>query len=202
MPTGTINTTISIAGLNLTGSATRTAEGQISHEVPLPIGEPGILTTRDGNTQGTVTITADNGLLSTGGIVDVFFTGGRRYNQYIGAVSGTNIALSAGGAGDNLPALSATVVVTPVVTIDTDWDGDLVEMITAHSTTRSSVEYMNSTAVLKSVELTANEPWTYVKDYGTSAQITGDPVTHMHVANALSSTVGTHKTALIYDSVT
>lgn len=72
--------------------------------------QPGSLTTRVGNTSGTLTMTnAGHGII-TGQTVDLFWAGGGyAYSATVGTVSGTSVPITAVGGGVNLPAQGTTI---------------------------------------------------------------------------------------------
>ena len=83
----------------MTGQATRTNEGTGTKEVALPIAKAGTLTTRTEDDTGEATLGAGHGI-TTGAIVDIYWSGGRRYGVTVGTVAGNVVPFGApGGTG-------------------------------------------------------------------------------------------------------
>ena len=199
MPTATNSSYISIAGITIQSSQSRTASGQISHEVSLPVGSAGTLSTRTDDDTGVATLSAGHGLVF-GDVVDVYWDGGVRYGMDVTAVDGNDVTIDL-GAGDVLPAQDTALVVTKVVVIDTDFDGDLMEMIAAASTKRGHIAFRDSTpTVLKAVELTANEAWAWATGTEITNPLAGNPVNDIRASNGDASAAATLKLGVLYDS--
>jgi hypothetical protein len=142
MPTGMINIVASVAGLSIQASRTRTASGQISHEVTIPAAKTGTLTTRTGDDEGVFTLAAGHGL-AVDDITDVYWTGGIRYGMKVTAVNGnegTAGGVGGPGAGDALPTQDTPVTASKQVTVDTDFDGDKLEMIVMANTAQANTK--------------------------------------------------------------
>jgi hypothetical protein len=71
----------------------------------------GTLSTRTNDTSGTLTMDSGHGF-TTGVIIDLYWSGGSRYNVVVGTVSGDSVPFSS-GSGDNLP--TATTAITAMV---------------------------------------------------------------------------------------
>ena len=199
MPTASESTNVSIAGMSIQGTRSRTATGQIAHQVSLPAGKAGTLTTRTDDNTGEATLGAGHGLQQND-VVDVLWSGGVRYGMDVGVVVGT-VAPIDGGAGDVLPVQDTVLIVTKVVTIDTDFDGDLMKMIAAHSTKRAHLAFRDSVpTVLKAVELSADEPWSWVSDAQITNPLTGNPVNDIRASNGASDAAATLKIGVLYES--
>ena len=138
-------TNISIGGISVQSSVTRTEAGQIGHEVALPAGKAGTLTTRTSDTVGDATLATGHGI-ETGDLVDVYWEGGVRYGVTVGTVSGLAVPLTDSGAGDVLPADETPIVIGLVTVIDTDFVGNNVAMIAALTTKRSHVDIREAAA--------------------------------------------------------
>ncbi|HUT12922.1 MAG TPA: hypothetical protein VMY42_20670 [Thermoguttaceae bacterium] len=178
MPTGTISQTVTIAGVSMTGSSSRTESGHEAHDPELPAGKAGTLSTRTSATVGVATLSAGHGI-TTDDYVDVYWTGGVRYGMDVTAVDGNAVSIdgTTAGGGDDLPALDSDIIVTPRVTIDADFNGVLAEMIAALCTRRGHLEFLDDDdASLATVELQAGEPWSWAKGVGFANPFTGNPV--------------------------
>ena len=200
MPSGTINSVASIAGLSIQSTTSRTASGQISHEVALPAADAGELTTRTDDTDGELTMGSGSHGISTGDVIDIYWDGGVAYGATVGTVSGTSVPFT-GASGDALPAVSTDVNADVQVELDTDFDGDKMEMIVMAGSSRGHFDFQDSgSASLEAGELQANEPWQWVSDTGTSNPLAGNPVDTLKLSNGDASVAATVKLALIYNS--
>lgn len=198
MPIGTISSTIMVAGINVHSNVIRTDDGQISHELSLPAGKIGTLSTRTDDDTGVATLETGHGL-TVSNTVDVYWTGGVRYGMDVTAVDGDNVTIDL-GAGDVLPAQSTALIVTLRIEIDTDFDGDLVKMIAAHSNKRAHVEFLEEgDASILARELVANAAWTWISDQGVANPLTGNPVGKLQVSCG-EAAVGELKVGVLYNS--
>ena len=201
MPTGTISSTTTVAGLSIQTLTTKTASGALpGQEKSLPAGNAGSLTTRTDDDDGEITADSAEHTIETGDVVDVYWSGGIRYGMTVGTVDGTAIPVS-GGAGDALPVADTDVVVTERVVLDLDFDGDKVEMIVATSTQRCHLDFLDSgDATLHAQEIEADESWDWVDGNGSSNPLTGNPVDELHVSNGSATAAATFKLAGLYNS--
>jgi len=198
MLTGQITNAIDLAGISANGVTIRTADGQISHEVALPAGKSGTLSTRTDDDTGVATLAANHGI-TVDDYVDVYWDGGVRYGMDVTGVEGTAVSIDLGD-GDNLPTQDTVIIVTPRVEIDVDFDGDNVEMIAAVCPRRAHLEFLTDADVsIKVQELTAAEPWSWVADQGVTNPLTGDPVGKIQ-ASCGEATAATLKIGVLYDS--
>lgn len=201
MPTGTVTQTISVAGISIAGTSSRTETGEIAHELNLPAGTAGTLSTRTNDTSGVLTLGEGHGV-TVDDFVDVYWTGGVRYGMDVTAVNGNDVTVdgTTAGGGDVLPDVDSEIVATPRVTIDTDFDGDLAEILAAVSTKRSHLEFReNDGTLVKAVELLAGEPWAWAKNIGYTNPLAGEPVGKID-ASCGETAAATLKIAVLYDS--
>jgi len=205
MPTGTMNMTLSAGGITIQGLASRTAEGQISQEVSLPAADAGTLTTRTSDTAGTLTMSSGHGI-STGDTIDIFWTDGSgveqcAYGATVGTVSGTSVPFT-GASGTILPAAASSITAGGQVAINTDFDGDNVQIIALQSTRTGHFDFQDVGSVsLHAASLTASEPWWWVSGTGVSNPLAGNPVDTLKVSNGDSANAATVKLGVLYDSV-
>ena len=139
-------------------------------------------------------------------MVDVFWTGGIRYGMTVGTVAGTSIPIS-GGSGDALPAQDTAVTIDEQTVLDSDFDGDKVEIMVAMSTKRGHLDIQDSSAgssgggvSLDATELTANEPHQWVADQGITNPLASSLVGAIVVTNGDSSAAATFKIGFLYNS--
>ena len=199
MPIGNVSLTLSLGGISIQSAVTRTADGQIGHEVQLPAGQAGTLTTRTSDTQGAATL-ADGHTIATGDVVDVYWPGGVRYGVTVGTVSGTSVPLTDSGDGDVYPTQGTAIIIAPVVRVNTDFDGDDVEMIAAWCSRRAHVNFIDGATVsLEAIALVSNEVWWWVSGQDVANPLTGDAVDEVFVSNG-STDAATFRLAVLYDS--
>ncbi len=203
MPTGTIRQTITIAGIQISGTTIRTEVGQISHELALVAGQAGELTTRTNATDGEITTPVAHGI-GAGDQLWIFWDDGKRYNVDIESVTADTITFDnvpgSGAGSDDLPLAGTDVVVCVPQRVDTDFDGDLMEMFAIHSTVKGHADCRDAAdAELAEFDLPANEAYDWANGRGVTVPITGNPVGYFDVANG-SVTAGTLKIGVLYDS--
>lgn len=196
---GTLRIAASAGGVSADLVIKRTADGGIGQEVALPAGKAGTLTTRTDDNTGEATLTAGHGI-TTGMIVDVFWTGGRRYGVTVGTVAGNVVPLDL-GAGDNLPVATTALVVTEQVQIDMVVDGDNVPAVFAQCTQRAHLDFQESGGTsVKAVEIiAAGEGFFWAENCGIANPLTGNAIGKVLVSNG-TVTAATLKLGLVYDS--
>jgi len=199
-----IEQNISVAGLTFSGRTEREQTGTVAHDLSgdnaLAAAKSGTLSTRTDDNTGILTLGAGHGI-SAGDVVDVYWTGGMRYGMDVTADDATTITVDL-GAGDVLPAQDSAVIACKVTTINSDWDGDDLSMIAVHSTKRASIDFLDSGgASIDQQELTANEPWIWVKDQGIANPLTGNAVDDIRVSTAETSATTAIKIGGLLDTV-
>ena len=199
MPIGTIASNVALAGISIQSSITRTDTGQISHEVTPAAANAGTLSTRTSDTAGTLTLGASHDI-STGDVIDIYWSGGVAYGATVGTVSGTSVPFT-GASGDVLPAEDSAITADEQIEINTDFDGDDMSMLAVVSTLRGHVCFCEDDGtVLAAQELTANEGWTWASDTGVTNPLTGNPVGKVLLTNGASTGASTTKIGVLYDS--
>jgi hypothetical protein len=197
MPTSRITVTGDVGGVAVNSTITRSADGQIGHEVALAAAKSGTLSTRTSDTEGTLTLEAGHGV-QTGDTVDVYWDGGRRYDVVVGTVSGNDVPIS-GGAGDVLPAQDDPVTAQVQQEIDTDFDGDLLVVIAALCGQRAHVGYFDGATLELSLDLVAAELWHWVNGGTAANPLASKTITHVVVTQA-STSAATFRLGILYDS--
>ncbi|MBN2024083.1 MAG: hypothetical protein JW809_14970 [Pirellulales bacterium] len=167
--------TIEVAGASIVSKLAREADGLIFHDPTLAPGKAGTLTTRTDANTGVATLGAGHGITDADK-VDVYWAGGLRHGMDVTAYDGTTITVD-GGAGDDLPAQGAALVVGVRQEIDVDFDGDDVQFLSAHCPERAHVDFQTGASVsVHAQELPAEEAWTWAADQGVANPLGGDPV--------------------------
>lgn len=205
MATGTLATVVSIGGVTINKTVTRTADHSSIYEVALPAGKAGSLSTRTDDNTGVVT-SASHGITNAAN-VDVYWTGGVRYGMTVSTYDTNTVTLD-GGAGDNFPTENTAVVAVQQVQINTAIDGDNVKLIgicleTSDSSINSAghVDFQDATAAtIEAIALVANSPWSWDANSGITNPLTGNAVTVCYASNGNSSTAGTIKILSLEDS--
>lgn len=198
MPTGTISMTMNVAGVVASGLASRTESGQISHEVPLPAGKSGTLSTRTDDDTGIATLGSGHEI-TTDDTVDVYWSGGVRYGMSVTAYDATTVTVDL-GAGDALPAQDIEIIVTPRVEINTDFDGDDAVMVAAHCAQRCHMEFTEDDGTnVAAKEMAAHEGWAWASEQGETNPLTGNEIGKIQATNG-SATAATLKIGILYDS--
>lgn len=197
MPISSLTFSGDIGGVGMNSSFSRTATGQISHEVTLNAAKTGTLTTRTDNTSGVATLEAGHGIAG-GNVVDLYWTGGRRYNVNVTAVATNDITFS-GGTGDNLPTQGSALTMTKQQTIDTDFVGNLLVTIGALCLARAHLSFYEGATLRLSVDLTANELWFWVNGSTAANPLAAASVTHI-VASQAGTTAAVLKVGALYNS--
>lgn len=200
MPTGTISAVASVGGLSIQTTQTRTAAGLIGHEIALPAADKGVLTTRTNDTDGELTMGETDHSISTGDKIDIYWDGGLAYEATVGTVAAKVVPFT-GAQGDVLPAATTAVTADELVALDTDFDGDKLEMIVMASTKRGHYLFDDTGALeLAEGELVANESWQWVADTGVTNPLTGNPVDDLYVTNGDGDAAAVLKVGAIYNS--
>ncbi|MDD4889061.1 MAG: hypothetical protein PHU85_03955 [Phycisphaerae bacterium] len=199
MPTATANVSLSVGGIAIAGTVSRTAEGQTSHSVDLAQAKAGTLSTRTDDDTGIATLSQGHGIISTD-VVDVYWAAGVRYGM-VATVTVNAVALE-GGAGDVLPTEDAVVNVckqTPIVML---LDGDTINMIGVVATLRSHADFQETGAAsAKALTLPAGEPWWWASDLGITNPFASTDLVLIAVSNGDATATSTVSIGVLVDSV-
>lgn len=196
MRTATIAIQATIGGRTINGSLERTANGGKSHVIPLPAGTAGTLTTRTDDNTGIATLASGHGL-QTGEKVAVFWSGGSRGYMDV-TVAGDAITID-GGDGDVLPDQDTVVVVTKMVQVTSDFDGDDMQAIVAKCQQRAFLGFFVASSLSYSLQLDAGQLWAWAADTGLANPLTGGPVHDIFVANGSNETAATLELSTVID---
>jgi len=206
MPLATFASTLSLGGVTITAPTSRSGDHpNVYAGITLPAGKPGTLTGRTDGDTGVATLGAGHSLV-TSDVVDVYWAGGRRYGM-TATVSGNDVTLD-GGSGDNLPSTSTAVVVTKPVVINTEIDGDAIQIIgilasTSDTTLNSKLQLTfqdSGGAVVAHVDLAANQQLVYDIAGGQANPFSGNPITVCYASNGDSANAATLNILSLEDS--
>lgn len=184
MPVATYGITLQIGGISIQKTIGRQASGDATAEVDLLPGAAGELTTRTDDDTGTVTMDDAEHGIETGDVVDVYWSGGRRYGVAVGTVAGTAVPIDT-GAGDNLPVTTTEMVVVKQQQVNISIDGDnasivalSLEPVDPNSTSPGHVDLQDAgSASIEPVNITANSPLVYDVAALSSNPFTGNVIT-------------------------
>lgn len=190
MPQGTLATVLSIGGITLQKTITKTADhantyGNASDDISLPAATEFLDFQNDEDGTATCTLSPGHGLST--GTYDLYWTAGIRYGVTV-TITGDNADIPDTGAGDALPADDTTVNLSEQVQINTAIDGDAVTLFGMSSTLRSHVDFQDSgSSSIDEEELLADEPFTWHDTSGLTNPLTGNPITKALVSNGVTS---------------
>lgn len=205
MPSGTYGVNVSVAGVSIQKSITRTADHPNPYEVTLPVAHAVSSWVKTDANTAAGNLAGGHG--QTDGKFDVYWTGGRRVD--VDGTIVTNALSLDGGSGDDFPASANTsVVVCKQVTVNTAIDGDAIKLAAL------SLEYSDETAAsrgrllfedgaaddIADVSLVGNAPLVYDIDGGQTNPFTGDPITVCRASHENTSLAATLKIVSLEDS--
>jgi hypothetical protein len=185
---------------------TRTNSGAIGLEETANAAKTGTLSTRTDNTDGELTMTAGHGI-TTGQIIDLYWTGGVRYGVIVGTVA-TNAVPISGGAGDNLPTASTAITAVVQLSVNLAIDGDETDILAViFETTDTSIRTAAhiqfrdaSNDEIAEIDFVTNVPQVWDIAGGSANPFTGDPITNLKVSQANSTNTATLKIIGVQDA--
>ena len=208
MPSATIIRNVSIAGMNLSSSISRTEEGLVSHEVTLAAGVAGAVMTGGVGVDG---LAGGHGIVGTN-IVDMHWTDATtglhkvRYGITVDTANANDIRFDNDPVeeGDAVPAEDTAVVVCVQQVIDTDIDLTDAMLVAIHCDQRAHCAFTNDDPVTqKGVKVAANTTWLWNEGEGIDNPFTAaadDVMDEINASNG-SVTAATLKIGILYDSV-
>ena len=203
---GTITHAQSIAGGGVTMqplAVTRTNSGMIALEDTLNAAKAGVLTTRTDDNTGTLTMTTGHGI-TTGQIVDIFWSGGVQRTVTVGTVSVDSVPFDL-GIGDNLPIAMTAVTVCVQKAINLAIDGDnadfvavILETVDKSLRTAANVQFLDAAAdVIAEIDLVTNVPHVWDIEGGSANPFTGDPITNLKASQGNSTSTETYTLKIV-----
>lgn len=198
MSQASINVVANVLGQTTAVQISRSQDGAGQWTPQVAAGHAGSLTTRTGNTDGVATLSPGHGIQSADK-VDVFWTGGRRYNC-TATVSGNAVTIASGG-GDNLPAQDTAVVVCKHQVVNAAFTPGDVLVLLVTTDRRASIVFADAGgAVLLALDLGAGECCLWWSNSGITRPMTGNPVAAIWVGNGDSAAAANITVSAIYDS--
>lgn len=208
MPSGQYAVALTIGGISTSKSIVRTGDHPNPYSVNLPSGQSGTIASVDApNNTCNVTLSAGHGIANTETVDLYWSTSNLRYGMTASAVNATQATLS-DGTGDTLPSVNTSVVATEQVEINTQIDGDNIQILgivaeytDENSTSKAHIDMQDSgNATIEEIDLTANQPRIYDITGGDTNVFTGNPITHSYASNGDSSANATLKILSLEDS--
>jgi len=193
----TININAECGGIRVNKTYTRSADHANPYQPDaIPAAQAGSLTTRTSDVAGVVTLGAGHGM-TTGMIVDVYWTGGVRYGVAI-TVASNDATLADGDhtGGAVLPAEDTAVILCEQVEIATNIDGDNAAVLLvsleyqATSTAKGHVHFCETDDTnVADFDLDADKPLLVDMDQDIANPLTGELIgvcyaSHADVTNA------------------
>jgi hypothetical protein len=174
---GTINITVNAGGVSKRASITVTDETAVQVSGTLAAGKAGTLSTRTDNDTGVVTLAAGHGLSSA--TYDVHWTESgvlKSRRGMAGTLSVNDMTLD-GGAGENLPAEDAAVVICTQSTFEFDHAGDNLKLLFVHASARAGLDFEadDGTSHL-ALDVAANEGYLWWDDGNVTNPVAGDTI--------------------------
>lgn len=207
MATLTKSSSFSGVGGSISQAVTRSADGGGIREVSLPAGKTGQLTTRTDDNTGTLTMAASHGI-TTGALIDIYWTGGVQYAVTVGTVSVNSVPFDS-GIGDNLPTNMTAIVACRRVQVNADIDGDNLKLIAVNpyyanpSGAGSAVHIDFQDAAddeIAEEDFQGNSPRDWDITGGSTNPFTGDPITKCFASNGSASYDATLQMLWVQDS--
>jgi hypothetical protein len=181
MANASINVVASLAGQTIPIQISRQDNGTGLWTPTVPAAVAPQTWTKTDNTNGTAAFASTPSFV-TGDKVDVFWSGGRRYNM-AATVTGNSVALS-GGGGDNLPASGTAVLLAERLVVNVGFDPDDVTALMISTARRASVVFADAGgAALLALDLPAGGCCLWWSGSGISRPFSGNPVAGIWVAN-------------------
>ena len=203
MQTATVTGNFGVGGINFTSRVSRSAEGQVSHVVDLLAGETGKISA------GGVDNMDTGHIIEAADVIDVHWddpaSGDHKCRRgiLVDTAEANLITFDEvpAGEGDALPAVGTVCVVSEQVEINTDFDGDDVELIGLMSTQRGNADFRTvAPAEIVSVKCVAGEAWMWASEQSIANPLTGDAVDKIIISNGSLATARFYL-GLIYQSV-
>lgn len=168
-----ISASVTVGSETLEQSTSNSVDNGVTHQPSVPAAKAGNLTTRTSDTVGELTMATGHGI-TTGLILDIYWSGGKRYGVTVGTVSVNQVPFSL-GSGDNLPAdefaITAMIPVVEIAAIPTA----TVKGIGAYSPVIGIVRFLKADdTVLKLADLAAGGKYTWVDGSGVTNPLAFD----------------------------
>jgi hypothetical protein len=193
-----LNINADVGGESMNSTITREADGHVGLGHTLAAAVAGTLSTRTTDTTGTLTLTGHT--LANGDVIDVYWSGGRRYNVDVGVVSGDDVPIS-GGSGDILPAATTAVTAAEQEVLNhADFEGDLLHAIGILCGQRGHVGlYGSGDTEHLPLDLVASELWSWISGGTEANPIAGDTIVELRATQASATATASLKLGTVHD---
>lgn len=170
-----------IAGVNIAGTLAQSAGAQESVNESIAAAKTGQLTTRTNNSDGTLTMSGGHGITDAD-VLDLYWSGGRRYNVVVGTVATNSVPIS-GGSGDNLPTNLTNITAQVQNVLNVDFPGDDIVQLALRCDERGRLQFYDDTTLVLGLDLVADQPFIWDPRWFTNPLASHD-ITHITVTNA------------------
>lgn len=202
MSTISKTTTVIKSSRTYSSPTTITSTGEIEQITNTGTAKTGTLTTRTDNTSGTLTMSSGHGI-QTGDKIDIYWSGGKRYNVTVGTVSTNSVPISS-GSGDNLPVATTTLTAMVATALTFGLDGDEAEAILCASSPgiRATISFFATSTLELAVNLDASNNYVYFWDEpsGITNPVAGDAITSVKITHESSTTAAVVEAYALYNN--
>jgi hypothetical protein len=189
---------MTISGVSFNSTAIPETDALVVEDVAVAAGSAGTLTTRSGDTAGTVT-TTDAHTITTGQRVDLYWDGGCRRGCVAGTVVVKAIPIT-GGAGDVLPTQTTAMTIVVPILMDIAVLGTNVDVILLYSSARGQFVFVTDVpAEIYAVTLAAGASWDWTEVNGIANPLTGQSVAGVYVSHG-GVAAATMRAGLLYNN--
>jgi len=201
--TATIKQSSSIGGVSFSESVSITGDGQIVHDVIVPVAQDASLTTRTSDTVGTLTMDESAHTVTTGARLDLYWAGGSRRGVTAGTVSGASVPFS-GGSGDNLPSALTDIYVALPVELDVSVDGDNVAAALAGISKEGQVVFIDIDASEEEIaawHIGAGGVKMWHENNADTNPFASHNIGRVYISHKDTSAAATGRIGIVYDNV-
>lgn len=202
MSTISKTTTVIKASRTYSSPTTISSTGEVEQIKSSGTAKTGTLTTRTDNTSGTLTMSSGHGI-QTGDKIDIYWSGGKRYNVTVGTVSTNSVPISS-GSGDNLPTANTTLTAMVASDLTFVLDADEAEALLCASTAgiRATISFFASSTLELAVNLDSTNNYVYFWDEpsGITNPMAGDSITTVRITHESSTTAAVVEAYALYNN--
>lgn len=158
----------------------------LSADATLLAADAGALTVRTDEDEGTITLSTGHGI-ETANKVDLYWTGGARYNVLAGTVSGNSVPVS-GGSGDALPAQDAVISVAKRTAITFTDSGDNISAFMAQCDQPCRFAFMDASGEVSGAAFSvgANQGVPWYEGMGYANPVSGATLVNIEASTSAS----------------
>jgi hypothetical protein len=191
---------LAVGGKTIAVSITTTADATVVEEKSVAAGFPGELTTRGGNTEGTVTVTDGSAHTLTNGCrVDLYWTGGKRRGATVGTISGDEVPFT-GGSGNNLPSQSESITICLCEEMPLALSADLIQALAVGAAENAQVVFCASNeAELLALSVGAGASYDWFDGDGNLNPMAGDTIGKVYMTHD-GAAAAVVKVGLVYNN--